>query len=227
MNSPTTPEQDRLDALIHEAAHLALWLAGHLRDMLAPLPGKVLEAPFLRHVLRHYLMPAEAALRRAVHLIASDMDPLPVRARPFKPLPRAIAPLWPKKRETARPPAFRLTEPQSRPQTDYIPVNQRPRIRLLTPGAPSPPPRTQPARRPPASYESRLRRRFAALEAALANPVREATRLLRLRARQTEPKPLLSFAKIPGYRAKPINDVARAALDRVNAALLNLHLNTS
>lgn len=226
MDTPTTPAQDRLDALIHDAAHLALWLAGQLRDMLAPAPGKILDVPLMRYLVRHYLRPAEAALRRAIHLMASDMPALRADARCFKPLPRAIAPLWPLKRETVRPPTFRLTEPQPRPQADYLPESQRPRIRVLTPGAPTPPP-PPPARREPAGYEARLRRRFAALEAALANPVREARRLLRLRARQPDRKPLLAFARIPGYRAKPIINIGRATLDRVNAALLDLHLNTS
>ncbi len=226
MDTAPTPEEQRLDDLIHEAARLALWLAGQMRDWLAPQPGKILEAPLLRYILRHYLKPAEAALRRAVHLMASDMPVPRAPARPFKPLPRVIPTLWPVKRGAARPPAFRLTEPQTRPDTDYIPESRRPRIRVLTPGAPSPPAPPK-AHREPMNLETRLRRRFAALEAAIADPVREARRLLRLRARQTVRKPLLSFTKIPGYRAKPIQDIGRTALDRANAELLALHLRSA
>lgn len=227
MQTPAAPDADHLDALIGRAAHLALWLAGQVREMLAPLPGKVLEAPFLRHLLRHYLVPAEAALRRAVHLIAADMPAPRAPLRPLRPLPRVIAPLNPVKRETVRPPTFRLTEPQPRPQTDYIPEHLRPRIRVLSPDAPlaSPPPASQP--RPRASLESRLRRRFAALDAALANPEREARRLLRLQARQTPRKPLLAFARIPGYRARPLQESGRSALSSINAELVARHLNTS
>jgi hypothetical protein len=230
MQTPAAPDADHLDALIGRAAHLALWLAGQVREMLAPLPGKVLEAPFLRHLLRHYLVPAEAALRRAVHLIAADMSAprAPLRPlRPLRPPPRVIVPLEPVKRETVRPPTFRLTEPQPRPQTDFIPEHLRPRIRVLSPDAPlaSPPPASQPRQR--ASLESRLRRRFAALDAALANPEREARRLLRLQARKTPRKPLLAFARIPGYRARPLQESGRSALSSINAELVARHLNTS
>lgn len=225
MDTPAAPAQDRLDALIYEAAHLTVWLAGQLRGFLAPQAGKIFEAPFLREIMRDYVIPAEAALRRAIHLMATDMPPPPVRPRPLKPPPKVIPALWPVKQKKARPPAFRLTERQPRPSTDYLPKNLSPRIRILDPGAPaSPPPAPKPAPREPASYEARLRRRVAALEAAIANPVREARRLQRLQARLKASRPLLSFTKIPGYRAKPLAEEGRSVLERTNAELLDCHL---
>src|SRR3990167_3858934 len=209
----TAPPPLDIDPLVYKAAHLALWLAAELRALLAGAPGKVFELPFLRYVMRHYLTPAQAALRRAIHRMAAGIPPLRAPPRRFKPLPRAIPTLYPVRRDTPRAPQFRLTESSPRPRAEYIPADRRPRIRLLTPGLAPPPPPPPPVRRADlASYEARLRRRFTAFEAAIANPMREARRLLRLKARQTERKPLLSFAKIPGYRARPLQDIGRAAL---------------
>jgi len=212
MDQPAAPEQDRINGLIGQAALLAIWLADELRRRLVPMPGQLLETRLLRHLVRHYLLPAEAAVRRAVHLIAAEM-PLP------QPAARKLPPK-PQSPKTPRAPAFRLTEPQPRPKTDHIPARLAPRIRLLTPGLPATRPRPVPPRSPPASYEERLRRRFAALEAALASPVHQARRLLRLQARHSKPKPLLSLTKIPGYRSRPITDTGRAALDAINMELV-------
>ena len=84
MDQPAAPEQNRIDGLIGQAALLAIWLADELRRRLVPLPGQLLETRLLRHLVRHYLLPAEAAVRRAVHLIAADMtlpQPAPRAAR--------------------------------------------------------------------------------------------------------------------------------------------------
>jgi hypothetical protein len=226
MDQPAAPEQDRINGLIGQAALLAIWLADELRRRLVPLPGQLLETRLLRHLVRHYLLPAEAAVRRAVHLIAAEMR-LP------QPAPRAARtaarklPLKPQSPKTPRAPAFRLTEPQPRPKTDHIPARLAPRIRLLTPGLPAIQPHPKPPARQSTSYEERLRRRFAALEAALASPVQQARRLLRLQARQSAPKPLLSLSKIPGYRSRPITDTGRAALDAINMELLERQQRTA
>jgi len=219
MDQPATPEQDRINGLIGQAAMLAIWLADELRRRLVPPPGRLLETRLLRHLMRHYLLPAEAAVRRAVHLIAAGM-PLPqlalsrARTAPRRPPPKPQTP------RTPRAPTFRLTEPQPRPKTDHLPARLSPRIRVLTPGLPT----RRPAApvRPRASYEERLRRRFAALEAAMASPADQARRLLRLQAKLSAPKPLLSLKKIPGYRSKPITETGRAALDAINEELLAL-----
>ena len=219
MDQPAAPEQDRINGLIGQAALLAIWLADELRRRLVPLPGQLLETRLLRHLVRHYLLPAEAAVRRAVHLIAAEM-PLPQPAlRAARTAARKLPPK-PQTPQTPRAPAFRLTEPQPRPKTDHIPARLAPRIRLLTPGLPAIRPRPKPPARQSTSYEERLRRRFAALEAALASPLQQARRLLRLQARQSAPKPLLSLSKIPGYRSRPITDTGRAALDAINMELL-------
>lgn len=224
MHQPAAPEQDRINGLIGRAAMLAIWLADELRRRLVPPQGALLETRLLRHLARHYLLPAEAAVRRALHLIAAGMT-LP------QPAPRAarLAPPKPPNRQTpktSRPPAFRLTEPQTRPKTDHIPARYAPRITLLTPGAPPQLKRPAPPRQR-LSYEERLRRRFAALEDALASPARHARRLARLKARLAAPKPLLSLSKIPGYRSKPIADSGRAALDAINDELLALAQRTA
>lgn len=220
MDQPATPEQDRINGLIGQAAMLAIWLANELRRRLVAPQGVLLETRLLRHLARHYLLPAEAAVRRALHLIAAGMtlpERIPRAARPAanKTMPK------PEKPKAPRPPAFRLTEPQPRPKTDHIPARYAPRITLLTPGAPLPPKRRAPPRQR-LSYEERLRRRFAALEDALASPARHARRLARLKARPGTPKLRLSLSKIPGYRSKPIADSGRAALDAINDELLAL-----
>ena len=179
MDQPAAPEQDRINGLIGQAAMLAIWLANELRRRLVPPQGVLLETRLLRHLARHYLLPAEAAVRRALHLIAAGMTlplPTPRAARPAanRPMPK------PEKPKAPRPPAFRLMEPQPRPKTDHIPARYAPRITLLTPGTPLSPKRRAPPRQR-LSYEERLRRRFAALEDALASPARHASRLARLK----------------------------------------------
>lgn len=220
MDTSAAPSPPDIDPLVHKAAHLALWLAAELRGLLAAAPGKVFGLPFLRHVLRDYLVPAEAALRRAVHLMAAGMAPLRAPPRRFRPLPRAIPVLYPVRR-APRPPVFRLTERVPAPPTDHISERLRPRIRVI--GPPSPPPPPARAARVPVPFEDRLRRRAAAFHAAMKNPAAEARRLLRLRARLAAPRPLLHFAKIPGYRARPLNDEARSTLYEANTELLTHH----
>lgn len=224
MDTQTAPEQTRIDGLVSEAAHLAFWLAARIREFLAPAPGKIFEAKALRQLVRTLLLPAEAALRRAIHLMAAELAPLPIRPRPASapkqpatPAPRPAAP---------RPPRFRLAEPLPRPKTDYLPESRRPRIRVLIPGpAPLAPVKIQ--RRPPVDFEARLRRRVAAFEAALVDPVKQARRLQRGLAASRPARPLLAYAKIPGYRSAVINAPGRKALDDINNELVARRLNTS
>ena len=228
MDTSAAPPSPDTEPLIYKAAHLAFWLAGELRALLAAEPGKVLEQPFLRHVLHHYLLPAEAALRRAIHLLAAGLPPMRAPPRRFRPLPRAIPALHPVRR-APRPPVFCLSERTPAPPTDYIPEHLSPRIRIIGPPACALPVARPPARPPrtPVSLEDRLRRRCAALDTALKNPDAEARRLLRLRARLPAPRPLLRFARIPGYRSPIITESGRSALAAINAGLVARQLNTS
>lgn len=208
------PEDTRL---IDEGGHLSQWLIAQVIAFLAPEPGKELALPFLRWLMRHYIVPAEAVLRRTIHLIAAALPPLvaaPVRASTA---PRRAVPPAPS--APSRTPRFRLTEPPPRPTTDRLPLHLRPRISIA---GLSPPPAPRPANRASAAdYEARLRRRLDALTAAWKAPDAEARRLQRLRARGQLKSPALSFLKVPGGAAKGVNDIAARVLGELNQAVFN------
>jgi hypothetical protein len=60
--------------LIAEANHFINWLFGSIAAALAPGIARTL--PGMKAVFRDYLLPAEAALRRALHILAADL-PVP------------------------------------------------------------------------------------------------------------------------------------------------------
>lgn len=190
--SPPYPPEPH-GALIEEGGHLAGWLIAHLRDLLA---DTLLSLPLLRHLVRHYLTPAESALRRAIHLIADSLEPIPAPAKPAPRKPVVRPRVFPTK---SRAPAFRLTEPALRQPTD----NRR-AVRAA-PSKPSP---------DTTRLEARLHRRLAAFDAAYADPLIAARRLQRLRLRK---RPALT--RIPGLRAEPINETALALLERLQATV--------
>lgn len=178
----------------------------------AAAPG-TLGAATRRHLIAHILVPAEAALRRAlVFLAASRPAPQPGarQAKPVTAPPAADAP----RKTGPRPPRFRLFEPPLRRKADYLPLNQCPRISIA--GDPPPPPAP---RRPadPAALDARLARRLDALKNAFENPEREVRRLLRDKARRGD-RPLLRLTAIPGRAANELSPEDHILLRMLNAA---------
>lgn len=216
MASDTPPPDDyRHGALIDEGGRLVRGLIAEVRAQIAGRTGPSLSLAFLRWLLRHYIAPAEAILRRALHLIADTLPPLAPAARRAAPPPKRSAPATGPAQPRA--PVFRLTERLPAPPTPYMPLNLRPRVSVpgLTPIAPAAPPPGKPNH---ARMEARLFRRLAALEAAWNDPRRAALRLQRLRARRKPRAPMLSAVRIPGAASRALNEVNRRTLLDLNAA---------
>lgn len=96
-------------ALLDDAESLIAWLLEQLDELLEP--GTVRPRPMLVQICRHFLLPAEAALRRIIHLIAARLAPAPARKSDPK-SPRACGDRAPQTAPQAdRTPLFRLTEP--------------------------------------------------------------------------------------------------------------------
>lgn len=220
------PEDPRYRALVAEAVHFITWLLDTLGDSLAP--GSDRSHKSLRWLNTHLLLPAEAAVRRALHILADTLAPAPSRLAPAG-VGRPSAPPQPKAGPQRV--SFRLTEPLLRPKTDYLPLNQRPRITLIgvTPRpAPKPPkPRLAPN---PVHVEADLLTRFAALEAVLDNPLKAARRLQRLKARlaarwkkRRQPaRPLLAYLAVPGAASEQIGPEGIRILRALNEAAFAL-----
>jgi len=212
--------------LIDEGLHLAAWFFLEMRAMLRPGLG----ARALRHVFRHYLRPAEAALRRAICLIADALGPELTGAAKPSVRPRVLRRAQDEgggrdARSDARPraPTFRLTESLPRPKTDYLPPALRPRISIAGFAPPPPPPVLKPrAPADPGLLAAKLQRRLDAFDAAFRDLRGAARRLRRLRARRTARRPLLAFLQIPGIAAKPVNAEARDLLERLNRATFDV-----
>ncbi|MFN3913103.1 hypothetical protein [Hyphomonas sp.] len=218
MDQVLPPEDDVPEGpLIDAGAGLALGLVNLIRAQLAQSAG-AFGLAVLRRLFRHYLRPAEAALRRAIYLLAATLPPLPVRPASPPTHLRAGGSLEQPRAAAPRTPSFVLTEREGRPLTDYIPLARRPSISVpgLTPRLPPPAPRAAPD---PAALEDRLHRRLAAFDAAFRNPVRTARRLLRRLARRAQARPPLAAGKIPGLGAKSLNDEARDVLQRLTDAI--------
>ena len=145
--SPPPEHASPNGSLIDEGLHLAAWFFLEMRAMLRPGLG----ARALRHVFRHYLRPAEAALRRAICLIADALGPELTGAAKPSVHPRVLRRAQDEgggcdARSDARPraPTFRLTESLPRPKTDYLPPALRPRISIAGLAPPPPPPARPP-----------------------------------------------------------------------------------
>jgi hypothetical protein len=110
-----------------------------------------------------------------------------------------------------RPPLFRLTEPLPRARNTDAPTKSQSENR--TPRAPA----------GPSAYEATLQRRFAALQAAFADPLRAARRLQRLAARLAPAAPALSLEQIPGLASELLTDGNRDTLERLNLAVTRHH----
>jgi hypothetical protein len=173
------------------------------------------------------LRPAESALRRLIVIAARGLVAVP-RARPLvatgiRPGGAAAA---------ARIPAFRLFDPPLRfARLRPAPPRGVPRIRTFWGQAPAPrpmpsPPRTRPDPAAPVDA-SRLRRRLAAFERALADLPAQARRLARrlARARATPPRPL-RLGRPPGWRVRGARDVDRV-LRECHALALDVLADTS
>lgn len=218
MDQTLPPPDDRHDRLLTDAQALIGWLIGEIAARLAA--GGGLKA--LRWTLRHLITPAEALMRRALRLLADEL-PAPKPAAPTRrsaPPPRAAT-----RAASASPsrPVFRLTEARPGTRTDWLPVNQRPRISIA--GFASPPP--PPAPRAPvdeAAFAARLARRLAALEAALADPVRLARRLLRQRMKRPGPRATLSYFRPPGFKARPLGPDGVEVFTELNDIAMRLEL---
>jgi hypothetical protein len=218
MSEPIAPHSPHA-ALIEEAGPFLGWLIDQLARLFVPGANPGLRD--LRRAVRHYLVPAEAAMRRALYLIAVSL-PLPApRAQKNKPAPPRAGGAPASQPARSRKPLFRFTETAPPPPTHKIPEDKLPRISVpgLTPRPVPPPP---PAPRPPpnpAAYAARILRRFQALEAALIDPRGNALRLARRLARQAKPRPGLSLIHIPGTKSKQLAAPLRHLLERLNTAV--------
>ena len=217
MNQTAPPPQI---TLLDEAESLIGWLIAQLEELLAP--GTVRPRPMLAAICRHFLLPAEAALRRIIHLIAARLEPAPAKRRAAAPHPKSLRAGGGLDRldvTNPRTPLFRLTEPlpgSGGPRRAKPDRNAGPRIRNFDDPVIRPKVRPEPD---PSVYEASLLRRLAALKAAFAHPTQAARRLQRLALRKAPEKPVLSLWRIPGFTAKPISDQGRDVLDRLNKAV--------
>ena len=196
-------------ALIAEANSLINWLLDAVEDALAPGVRRTL--PGLKSLYRDCLLPAEAALRRALHILAADLPAPKPRAATALPL-RKPEPATPKATRF-RPPIFRLSEPQPRPKTDHLPARLAPRISIIgvTP-RPAPTPRRKLNE---ADLEMQLRRRLDALNAAFANPLAAVRRLQRRLVKSGTARPKLAPA-IPGHASPRLAGDGHAFLTRLD-----------
>lgn len=127
-----TPSPPPEPELVREANSLIGWLIVQLTELLAP--GYLGARPQLIKVCKHFLVPAETALRRLIHLIAATLEPAPVATKRGVILHR-LRGRCPERAEgelKIRTPLFRLTEPLPRspgPRRAKPDRNAGPRIR--------------------------------------------------------------------------------------------------
>lgn len=227
------PAEDALNYLLGRARLFILDLINFIDTALARLPASP-SRQVIAYLTRRALLPAEAALRRAILLIASEMD-VPVPRAPQAKSTRPAAPPLCKEAPGARAPVFRMSEPPPRaaeadgpPQkAEYLPEHLLPRIRTLTGDVLSalpPPPLPAPVVRDPGA---RFFRRFAALRQAYENPVREARRWLRRRGAPHAARAPITSGKIPGARRALGADAQALLRELTEAALRTLTPNTS
>jgi hypothetical protein len=194
------------DDLLLRAEHLIAWLIALARQALEAAASGPFRLGALRRLVREVVQPAEAALRRAIVLIAAGL-PLPAPAPKRPPPARTPGEASPSDR-APRPPCFRLDDPAPRPAAGKRPA------RASTP-SPAHPPRPP---RDPAAAEARLMRRIEALERAFDNPLAEARRLQRRRARAASRPPRLSLGRIPGQDTDILEGEGAALLMALDAA---------
>ncbi|MBY9068257.1 hypothetical protein K1X12_15235 [Hyphomonas sp. WL0036] len=128
MDTPPQPtEDDAIDALLEQARQFVLGLILYIDGIVQRLNGVPLSERLARHLMRHALIPAEIALRRAIFILAADLPPQPVPTRkpPAKAPPR---PSQSREAPAAKPPSFRMAEPAKRKAGGYASASQLPRI---------------------------------------------------------------------------------------------------
>ncbi|WP_157532582.1 hypothetical protein [Hyphomonas polymorpha] len=198
---PQTEDETGVAALLRRATGLALGLMAMARAALAQFGAAPPPAAYTRLILRRFVVPAEATVRRAILLLAGTL-PQPVLrpAASARPAPKAP----PKAQPGIRYPVFCLTEAEPRARRPRpAPEAALPRILFLdtpTPSLPAPKPRPSADEIETAS-QTRLLRRLFALERAYLNPWREARRYLRRCARAEadgRAPHRLAFTRIPG-----------------------------
>ena len=211
---PQTEEASPLRVLIGHATSLALGLIVLARAALAGFGDAPVPRAAARLILRRFILPAEATVRRAVLAIAATLPPVIVRprgaragkGRPPPPRPAGARGL----------PAFCLTEPQPRVRRPLAPL---PRIRFLDVATPPAPVKENRSPADDAAVSARLLRRLQALEIAWQRPYDQARRLLRRRAAEAAKgapaKPLLSFFRIPGD-TPGLDETSRGILKEMN-----------
>lgn len=203
-NTPLQPADDIdiLDDLLGRARYFILGLIGFIDTALERLGDTPLNARAVRYLMRRALLPAEAALRRAILLIATTLPP-PAPARAQSRAARQPAAAATGKPAAPRAPLFRMSEPQPRPthyrKTDHLSEDLMPRVTLLTESVLRA--RPAPAQPPPAPQDpaAAFYRRFQALRAAYNDPAPYARRWLRRRARSAiSAAKTLAPVKVPG-----------------------------
>ena len=226
---PPPPEDETsLGALMKRASSLALGLIVLARAALGRFGGAPASRGAAALILRRFILPAEATVRRAIVVLAATLPPLRQVARggskgqgkpPPPPLPGV-----------PRPPVFCLSEPSARRSTAKAEaaagVNEGPRISLLDWSASPPAPPLPSKKRPEADDAAccaRLLRRLAALESAYEDPLRQARRYQRRQAaagrRGALSKAPLSFSRIPG-NTRHLHQAFRFILEDMNLAAL-------
>ncbi|MFN7054377.1 hypothetical protein [Hyphomonas sp.] len=179
---PLQSPDDAADALLGSAR---VFVEGLIRIIRTRMDGAArFTARLRRHILADFLLPAEAALRRAVMIIAATL-PEPEAKPPTAP-PRPAATASPASQQPPKPgphapsrPTFRMTDPAPR-KTGSLPF-----AAAAFPARTDAPPRhTSEAR-----TLARFLRRLEALERAAANPVPLAARWRRLQARRAAEVP--------------------------------------
>jgi hypothetical protein len=226
MTTPGIPADfpEERSALLREADHLINWLLAQIALYLSP--GIVRTLPMLKGILADYLLPAEAALRRMIHILAAAIPEKP-KCEPLLPRPRGRCPEGTEgeapRRSAFRTPLFRLTEPQPDLFTDHKrPTGPGPRISIpgISPRPAPPPPRAPRGPLDPVDLEARLLRRIDALKAAFIDPIRAARRLQRRLKARPPAGPLIAPINIPGFKSDPLSDIGRAVLRRLTFAAL-------
>jgi hypothetical protein len=181
--------------------------------IVAMIGGRDARGPILRAVRNAalaLLRPAESACRRLIVIAARGLVVKPLPPRPF--IPPVKAATGDNSSAGTRTPAFRLTDRAKRYRPVFVPQTPKavPRIRSLwrSPFERIAPPSPPPVKPAPSTHveATRLLRRLAALESALANLPRQARRFARWRARQRDPhhglrpRSPLRIGAPPGHR---------------------------
>lgn len=197
-NAAPQPTDDPVYVLLEQARQFILRFTHYIDSIFERLGTARPSDVILRKLTAYALVPAEAALRRVVLILAAH-QPLPERPKPraLAEKPRS-APRPPQKTAQPRAPVFNMREPQPRPKTGHLPASQLPRILILTDEFLSAPPAPAAG---PRDLAASFTRRLTALHSALNNPHAVAARWLRRHFAGPVPKPCpLSPHRIPGLR---------------------------